>query len=121
MGGCWRIDYCWREFTCNVLFWGCCYMSGKEYHRVHSSLITEPKIAGVTKGVFGIEVIAALLMFNYFRVHIMSAILIGIIFFVIHPIIRNVQKKDPLSVQLWFVSRSEERRVGNECRAGSSG
>lgn len=79
-------------------------MSGKEYHRVHSSLITEPKIAGVTKGVFGIEVIAALLMFNYFRVHIMSAILIGIIFFVIHPIIRNVQKKDPLSVQLWFVS-----------------
>jgi|GEM_PF-5281656 len=79
-------------------------MSKKEYHRVHSALITEPKIAGVTKGVFWIEVIAAMLMFNYFRVHIMTAIMVGIIFFIIHPIIRKAQKEDPLSVQLWFIS-----------------
>src|SRR5699024_12564453 len=102
MGGCWRIDYCWRKFTCYVLLWRCCYMSGKEYHRVHSSLITEPKIAGVTKRVFWIEVIAALLMFNYFRVHIMSAILIRIIFFVIYSIILNFQEQDAVSVPLWI-------------------
>src|SRR5699024_8064679 len=99
MGLCWRIDYCWSNFNCWLFLWRGSDMSKKEYHRVHSAIITEPKIAGVTKGVFWIEVIAAMLMYNYVRVHIMTAIMIGIIYFIIHPIIRKTQKEDPVTVQ----------------------
>jgi type IV secretory pathway VirB3-like protein len=71
-------------------------------HIVHRSLIEVPTIAGISSGLFGGEVMVSILMFNFFRVSIISLLLIGFIFLVLHPIFRQAHKEDPLALQLWI-------------------
>lgn len=79
-------------------------MKQPEEHNVHTSLIKEPTIAGVSRGLFGIEFALSVLFLNFFRFSIISLVLIVLFCFVIHPALRSLHKEDPLLLQLLIIS-----------------
>lgn len=79
-------------------------MNNDYKHVVHPALIRTPKIAGVSSGFFGFECLFCILIFNFFRVSLITAILIGAVFLLVHPFMRKSQKEDPLALELWVGS-----------------
>lgn len=73
-------------------------------NKVYQSFIQKPTIAGLSVGMFGLEVVIILLLLIWFGFGLFSWILIGAWIAYMHGAIRKAEQKDPHYITLWLAN-----------------
>jgi|SRR5699024_816300 len=73
-------------------------------HMVYFSLIDEPTFGGIPKMQFFLELALGMLVVNIFRLSLMSALLVGVIYFGIHRLLKQAYKEDPMQVEFLIMA-----------------